>query len=298
MSFARFMELALYHPAFGYYRRPADPFGSHGDFFTAEQLRPFADLIAACAERFGARQVLELGAGRRDLRHALAPWNYRGLDWDDPCLATGFSGLVLANEFFDALPVHLLQRSHGEWSELAVDYADRFVWRRISLTSPQLLEYAERYGSLAPDGATLEVNLAMTPWLDRLALSLRDAQLLIIDYGYDAAELRRLSDGTLLSYRKHTAHADVLRRPGEFDITAHVNFTELLRLAEARGFQVTLNTSLRNWALALSQGDAFEEQWRSADRRWRLEWKQLLFGMGETFRVILMQKDSEASPPK
>ena len=48
VSFRRFMEVALYHPDCGYYRRPAERFGKHGDFFTAEQLQPvFGILIAA-----------------------------------------------------------------------------------------------------------------------------------------------------------------------------------------------------------------------------------------------------------
>jgi len=47
ISFARFMDMALYHPEFGYYRRPHDPFGMHGDFYTAEQLQPVFGILIA-----------------------------------------------------------------------------------------------------------------------------------------------------------------------------------------------------------------------------------------------------------
>src|SRR5437588_1398568 len=84
ISFRRFMETALYHPEHGYYRRARDPFGKHGDFFTAEQLQPvFGILLAArIRELFRAMgeppgfTVVELGAGRREMAPAFAVWNY------------------------------------------------------------------------------------------------------------------------------------------------------------------------------------------------------------------------------
>ena len=78
LTFARYMELALYHPEFGYYRQ-RDPFGKAGDFYTAEQLQPvFGQLMATFVEQLtessGAAspfEVLELGAGRREMADAL-----------------------------------------------------------------------------------------------------------------------------------------------------------------------------------------------------------------------------------
>jgi SAM-dependent MidA family methyltransferase len=293
ISFARFMELSLYHPVHGYYRRGLDPFGIDGDFYTAEQLTPFGELVAEFMERTGAREVLELGAGRRELMRALSRWHYHGVDWDDTSLPSKFSGVVLANEFFDALPVHLLRRRHGEWLEVAVGFKEHaFALCEREIVAANLREYADRYGSVLPEDALLEVNTHMESWIDRVAERLSDGLFLIVDYGYSAAELVRFADGTLLSYRKHTTETDTLRSPGDADITAHVNFTELIRLAAARGFQLQFEGSLQSWALSLWDENRLSERWERADQRWRLQWKQLVFGMGETFRVLVFKTGS------
>ena len=84
VGFRRFMEVALYHPEHGYYRRAADPFGKAGDFFTAEQIQPVFGILMAAQMRelyhaMGAPpdfKVVELGAGRREMADAFAEWNY------------------------------------------------------------------------------------------------------------------------------------------------------------------------------------------------------------------------------
>lgn len=299
ISFARFMDLALYHPIYGYYRRGIDPFGRSGDFYTAEQLPPFGELVAACVEQSNATEVLELGAGRRGLRDALAGYRYRGIDWDNPLLPEEFSGVVIANEFFDALPVHLLLREEGAWFEMLVAAeGDAFTFRKRELVASGLREYAARYESFVPEDAVLEVNLEMKTWLDTLARRLDDARVLIIDYGYSAAELARFPSGTLLSYRKHTTQSNVLQAPGESDITCHVNFSELLRIAQANGFSVLFDGPLRNWALAMWEEESFNKRWTAADAQWKLQWKQLVFGMGETFRVVLLQTSASTKKHK
>src|SRR2546421_13129931 len=84
ISFHRFMDAALYHPEFGYYRRPRDPFGTRGDFYTAEQLQPvfgilIAERIRQLRERMGAPPeftVVEAGAGRREMAEAFRDFPY------------------------------------------------------------------------------------------------------------------------------------------------------------------------------------------------------------------------------
>src|SRR6266705_3178653 len=81
ISFHRFMEASLYEPRYGYYRRPErDPFGKQGDFFTAEQLQPVFGILIAARIRLLYQEmgepsdfvVVELGAGRGEVEHALA----------------------------------------------------------------------------------------------------------------------------------------------------------------------------------------------------------------------------------
>src|SRR5262245_26066168 len=106
------MQAALYHPEYGYYRRPgSDPFGKEGDFFTAEQLQPVFGILIAARIRTLYREmgspadfeVVELGPGRGEMAEALEKVKLVPIDGAMP---GAFQGVVFSNEFFDALPVH------------------------------------------------------------------------------------------------------------------------------------------------------------------------------------------------
>ncbi|MDQ2777809.1 MAG: SAM-dependent methyltransferase [Acidobacteriota bacterium] len=298
VSFCRFMDLALYHPALGYYRRGSDPFGIRGDFYTAEQLPAFGQILAiyvaklkSTLEKTANFEILELGAGRGELAQALRPWNYRAFEWNTDPLPESMSGLVIANEFFDALPVHLLSKTQSGWRELGVTWdGQRFVFAQAENLSSELARFAEREGGAAPVGGLLEVNLAMRSWVERVGRFLVRGRLLVIDYGYATPELARFPMGTLMAYRGHAAHSEVLDAPGKQDITAHVNFSVLRATAVNSGFKIVRECSLRAWALSICETGEWIENWEAADARWRLHWKQLVFGMGETFRVLELEK--------
>lgn len=169
ISFARFMELALYCPKTGYYERPAAPLGRTGDFYTSVSVGPlFGELLAV---RFGdwlrqqalaSSTIVEAGAHdgqlamdiltalRRDpLRDAVRYWIVEPSEirrqWQRAKLnlfagqVTWFasledmpdvSGIVFSNELLDAMPVHVLRWKDGGWNERKVALAnDAFVWR-------------------------------------------------------------------------------------------------------------------------------------------------------------------------
>ena len=125
ISFRRFMEVALYHPAYGYYRRPQDPFGKDGDFFTAEQIQPVFGILMAARINHLYREmgeppeftVVEMGAGRREMAEAFAGWNYVPVDIDSNALPENIVGVVFSNEFFDALPVDAVVYQNGAFHE-------------------------------------------------------------------------------------------------------------------------------------------------------------------------------------
>lgn len=298
ITFARFMELALYHPDFGYYRT-RDRFGIGGDFYTAEQLQPvFGEVMASFVEkltqdalhpdRFG---VLELGAGRAEMRQALTRWRYQAFDWGTAPLPESWTGLAFANEFFDALPVHLVRKEDTGWKERLVTWCGaEFCFMDRPVDNPKLLAYAHEYGCALPEGGELEACLALPAWLQRIASILSDGCLLVIDYGYGDRELARFPAGTLLSYRKHHAFSEALNRPGAQDITAHVNFTWLSKCAAAAGFALVRSESLASWVLSVWGEEELARRWGRADQRWKLQWKQLVFGMGETFRVLQFRR--------
>ena len=300
IPFRRFMEVALYHPELGYYRRARDPFGKHGDFFTAEQLQPVFGILVAARVRQLFRAmgepagftIVELGAGRREMAEAFAEWKYLGVDVDGPELPASVCGVVFSNEFFDALPVDAVSFEGGEFHEQRVGFREgAFHWHAAGVVGEEEDDYLRRYYPAPEEGRWYEVNLDALRWMERIASILSKGYLLTIDYGFTRAESVRFGAGTLMSYHRHTAHEDVLRDPGERDITAHVNFTAL----EERGAELGLARenffSLAQMLLAAGEEDQFAAALAGEDEmRRRMQLKTLLFGMGETFRVLLQRR--------
>jgi SAM-dependent MidA family methyltransferase len=303
VAFSRFMELSLYHPQFGYYRRVRDPFGKAGDYYTAEQLQPvFGILIAARIRSLlgemgeaGEMTVVELGAGRGEMAEAFAGMPYIPIDLDGGALPDRFRGCVFSNEFFDALPVDVAVRRSGEFREMRVGWSgERFVWVEAGRVDEEAEDYLLRYAAPRQEGEILEVNREALRWMERVARHLERGLVFTVDYGYTAREAARFPRGTLMSYRRHQASEAVLEDPGERDITAHVPFTALEEHGKRCGleplrFETLARTLLDaghadEFAAALGAGDS------AAQTRRRMQLKTLLFGMGETFRTLIQRK--------
>lgn len=304
ISFHRFMEMALYHPQHGYYRRARDPFGRSGDFFTAEQVQPvfgllMASVIGGLREELGNPEgfrVVELGAGRGEMAEALAGFGYHPVEVETGALPARFTGVVLANEFFDALPVHLAVRRGETWREMLAAAGERgFEWREGGEVPGGVADYLNRYARTAvEEGRLAEANLDALDWIGRIAAAMERGYLLVIDYGYTERELLRFPRGTLMGYKRHQACEAVLEEPGERDITAHVNFTALMEHARGCGFEVARFENLARMLLRAGEEDNFASVIGTGDENpalpRRLQLKTLLFGMGETFRTLLMRK--------
>jgi SAM-dependent MidA family methyltransferase len=297
------MEVALYEPGAGYYRCEPDRFGKRGDYFTAEQLQPVFGILIANAirelrnsignpERFC---VVELGAGRREMAGYLQDFGYAGIDIGDS-IACPVTGVVFANEFFDALPVRVAVRRGDRFLEMLVGTkGDSFTFVEGDPVEGELEIYLVRYHPKAEEGATIEVNLKGLEWIRRLASIVECGYALIIDYGFTAREWAlRHQHGTLMSYRHHRASDDVLSAPGESDITAHVAWTPLQEAATGSGWKVAEFETLASFLLRAGKADTFESAVGATDEREgmrrRLQLKTLLFGMGETFRVLLLRR--------
>ena len=150
------------------------------------------------------------------------------------------AGVVLANEFLDALPVHRVLMRGGELLELYVVWRDGFAEVAAEPSTPALAARLAADGVLGrlAEGQVGEVCLGIEPWLDGVAAELARGFLLLIDYGYVAAELygpRHLA-GTLLGYRGHRVVENPFADPGRVDLTAHVDFTAVHAAATERGF--------------------------------------------------------------
>ena len=295
------MEAALYHPQYGYYRRTGrDPFGKDGDFFTSEQLQPVFGILIAARIRSMFREmgepsdftVVELGAGRKEMEAALSEFRYVPIDIDSGKLPESLRGVVFSNEFFDALPVERVVWVDGVPRESLVGWrGDGFVWVDGAPVDGAILDYVERYFPDCPDRVSAEVNLEALEWMGKISRSLEAGYLFTIDYGYTARESKRFPDGTLMSYRRHAASPEVLIGPGERDITAHVCFTALEDEGRLLGLRPAKLEALSQTLLDAGEADQFAAVLAGPDERSRrLQLKTLLFGMGETFRVLLQKK--------
>ena len=309
IPFRRFMQASLYDPIHGYYRRERDPFGKHGDFYTAEQIQPVFGSLMAARVRALCREmgeppdftVVELGAGRREMAEAFAEWRYVPVDIAEGALPERFRGVVFCNDFFDALPVHAATWREGCFRELRVGWDGRFVWVTGERARDEIADYLRRYFPPPQEGAVFEANLDALTWLERIARALEAGFAFTIDYGYTRAESARFSRGTLMSYRAHQAHEDVLEDPGARDITAHVCFTALEEHGARLGLKSVRFETLAQTLLAAGEADQFAAalagSTREEESRRRLQLKTLLFGMGETFRTLLQRAGGATAEP-
>jgi len=216
---------------------------------------------------------------------------------NERALPTEVPVIVFANEFFDALPVEVL----GPKGSLRIDAQDgRFVekWER---SSPEELEFLDRYSVHPEPGERLEIPLAAQRYVDRLAASLSRGFTLIVDYGYTREEqLAGRHRGTLKAIRRHSISGNPYEAPGEQDITADVNFTALAAAAERQGMDTHKLVTQSQFLLGIGEAnqfaDAFEDCRLPQERaKVALQLKHLVTpaGMGESFHVLVAGKGVE-----
>jgi SAM-dependent MidA family methyltransferase len=319
ITFARYMELALYTPDLGYYRAPTDRPTDAGDFLTAPETHAiFGWTVARRVESIWAElgrprpfHLVEFGAGSGTLalsvldgfrRHAatelLEAISYEPVESNPNrlgdlrlrfekaglagCLAASGSpgiesvpvtGVILANEFLDAMPVHRVVVQGGYLRELFVTWTSgsgaipapghaagsgavpapgRFAEVAAEPSTPDLAARLAKDAVELAEGQVGEIALGLGPWLDGVSARLARGHVIAIDYGYEAAELygpRHLA-GTLLGYRGHRVETDPFADPGRVDLTAHVDFTAARSLAEARGFRTVSMTTQSEFLVA------------------------------------------------
>ncbi len=339
MPLAAFMDLALSHPIHGYYQS-RDPIGAEGDFTTAPEIsQTFGELIglwlATAWEEVGRPkpfQLAELGPGRGQLMSDLlratarAPGfleaadihlvetskrlqdvqrrtlNTAPITWHEGLEAFPKGPLFLiANEVFDALPVHQLIRTEQGWAERTVTLDEQGGLAFASCDAPSALLDATKDLSSAKPGDIAEIS----PAREALAFDIgqrirRDGGIaLIIDYG---AWVNRATGDTLQAVRHHEP-ADPLSAPGEIDLTTQVDFRRL-GLAAAEGgadvygpvpqgpFLRTLGIEMRTAAL-LSRSNQ-EQAKRLQEGLFRLTDAS---AMGEVFKVLALGSPKGPPPP-
>jgi SAM-dependent MidA family methyltransferase len=287
IRFSRYMEAALYAPGLGYYVAGAMKFGAAGDFVTAPEMTPLfgrtlAHAIAPVLAETGG-DVLELGAGSGRLaadvlgeleRMNALPARYCILEvsadlrqrqqetiareWPQlahrvqwlEALPEHFSGVILGNEVLDALPVELVHWTDSGPKVRGVARAgDTFAWEDRSIEDPVLRARAEA-AEHVPDYLS-EINLAAEALIASLAQSLDRGLILMIDYGFVAAEYYHPQRhmGTLRVHYRHHALDDPFYLPGLCDLTAHVDFSAVAKAGVAAGLELVGFTSQASFLL-------------------------------------------------
>ena len=339
ISAARYMAEALTHPKHGYYMR-GDPFGAAGDFTTAPEIsQMFGELVGLwCVQwwnqmgRPASVNLVELGPGRGTLmadalRAARAVPAFRaaievhlveispalrahqraalkGLRpcWHDRLASVPDGPLILvANEFFDSLPIRQFQRAQDGWRERLVGLepetgAFRFVLDPRGDAAARLIPPAVRG---APVGAIAEASPAGLALAREIGerLTAAGGAALIIDYGH----ARSAPGETLQAVRRHASH-DVLAEPGTADLTAHVDFESLARAAAEAGARVygpipqgefleALGVGVRAEALIASATPAQAAGLRAACRRLTDPAE-----MGALFKVLALADPRRPAP--
>lgn len=288
-----------------YYSSPRNPIGMEGDFYTSGDLDPiFGQLLAKqfrqWAGEFESFTVIELGAGKgllaRDiLQHEKFEYLIlersqamrerqkellRGFDvqWIDE-LPKSITGCIFSNEFFDALPVHRVVRRGGVLKELYVneDFEEIAGPLQVAIDLP------------IGDDIKTEVSLEARKWVRDIAASLDRGYHLAIDYGYLKDEYYARPNGTLMCYWHHQAVEDPYVRIGEQDITAHVNFSDLM---VEPGLKTTLFTTQMDYLIRLGILGEIEKLAAAGDAaslQRLLKIKKLILpgSMGERFKVLI-----------
>jgi SAM-dependent MidA family methyltransferase len=335
VTFAWFMEQALYHPEHGYYASGRARIGRAGDFFTNVSVGPiFGRLLAAqfreMWERLGRPAlftVVEQGAHdgmfARDVLAAADGGFLDALDYAivepsdalrarqrDTLAGAGkvrwlgalgglepFTGVHFSNELIDALPVHLFVRRGGEWREKFVAAAGgAFIFIEGTPTvAPPPCEL--------PDGCETETRPAAARWLREAGGKLVRGHLLAMDYGFTRDEFFRAdrTQGTLQCYARHRSGGDPLENPGAQDITAHVEFSSLIDEAEKLGLKNAGFTDQHHFitglgAVVLGDTDDPASPQRLKDMR---AFRTLMHPdfLGTLFKALCLAKNVPAAPP-
>lgn len=171
---------------------------------------------------------------------------------------SGIHGCVLSNELFDALPVSRLVLTRDGWRELWVVGVepDQRRFQAGELSDPRLLDELAARGVRGSVGQVVDLAVGAGTVMGEIARALKRGFVLTIDYGGGAelyGPLRRA--GTLVAYHRHRASERVLDRPGEQDLTAHVDFAHLRRVGEAHGLATLRETTQRDLLLGLELRD-------------------------------------------
>lgn len=312
IPFSKYMELALFEPGLGYYANGLKKFGPEGDFSTAPELSPaFGKCIVSAIKDFN--HILEFGPGtgalaktilenhptiekywimeisaelRARQKETLNDYLHK-ITWLSELPEKPFHGAIVANEIIDAFPAtRFLWKDNQAQEYFVAENNGELCFMTDTPSDPFITEFIHTLN--LPNNYSGELHLELKPWIKKLSRTLQSGLILIIDYGFTRDELYEpeRSEGTLMCHYHHEINTQVLDKPGEQDITAHIDFTAVAEAARENHLTLSGFTSQAAFlwdsdvlAFTQSEDDAvFIDKLTSAEE------------MGEYYKVMALTK--------
>ena len=245
INFCAFMQLALYHPQWGYYYSDIEKIGPAGDFTTAPEISPiFAHCLAQYLKQhypdLKDYHLLEIGAGKgglaKNLLEIIHPAAYEILELnndfrqqphaDPACIwledfPAKANRIIIANEVLDAFAVERWIKKSNVWhcAYVTNDHGGLSLQWQARPLHQSLCDHLMDW----PEDKEYFYSPLLPAWLT--ALTDCSEAIIFMDYGSHVSELARMSTGGLRCYYQHHQHNQPLLYPGVFDITADVDFS-------------------------------------------------------------------------
>jgi SAM-dependent MidA family methyltransferase len=334
LSFHDFMEIALYHPQLGYYSQRRSPVGKEGDYVTSPAISPvFVHCLNGLIREFMIRtddaacSIVDIGCGDGSLIHSLyaaAPADVReratfcGVDRSlervvaqagvafatqlETLPPTDFQ-LLISNELFDSFPFARLVMRDEHLHELWVTDRDGTLDWMEHEAEPRYDDYFAERGIELRDGQFADLALEWEATYEDICRFVTRGLIVTFDYGYPEQQLfsgsaRRF--GTAAAYANQKVSRDLLGNPGQQDLTAHINFTDLQRAGDRSGFRTLFFDRQARFLLSLGatqhellapldqlKVDSVDDALRMREEREDARRLVLPDGIGEEIRVLV-----------
>ena len=328
IGFDVFMDLALYHQEFGYYRSNKTIFGHRGDFITSPEVSDLFgfSLAKQCKQILNGGNILEFGAGsgilaaqilfelgrmeslpkkyfiielssqlrqtQKETIKKVLPEVFDRIEWLTK-LPKNFKGVVIANEVLDAFPVKRITFSKGSFYELGVGFKGGDLnWERMQ----EPLTHLNISNSIDfQEGYTTEINIQSGAWIKSLYDLMIEGTVLLIDYGMTEADYfhPQRNQGTLKCFSNHKSSDNPFIHIGKQDITASVNFSNIASIAKEIGFDISGYTTQSMFLISLGIDNYLKNE-ENEEKKVKIaqEIKQLVLPgtMGEVFKVMALSK--------
>jgi SAM-dependent MidA family methyltransferase len=334
INYAEFIELALYHPTMGYYMQNQVKIGKNGDFITSSNI---SNIFGSIFSKWFLKQVkennivpsvCEIGAGNgrfakafldswikntdipltyyiveaspyhRQLQQEILPIGKNVFQVEHLMQLKPFDGLIISNELFDALPVHVIEKQNGQLYEVMVGWdEERFIEHSDPIINPAIRTYIDEQNITLVENQRIEIPLQMESMLKTISTSTGKGLIVTIDYGYTTDEWKNPArkSGSLRGYHKHQMISNVLLHPGEMDITHHIHFDALINMGEKLGLDFILKNRQDEFLVAAGLLKELEDNYdpnpfSEKSKQNRAIRSLVMPGMSSFFHVVIQQK--------